>query len=149
MEAQRPQQVVEQFLAAMEAGDADAAGALLHPEIVYINVGLPALRGSRRVQRVLDLLRRPQMGFGVVVHAIAADGNAVLTERTDRLDIGRFQPQFWVWGRFDVADGKIILWRDSFDNLDIARSIIRALAAMIVPSLAPSWPDPNGTPGRH
>jgi limonene-1,2-epoxide hydrolase len=89
------------------------------------------------------------MGFGVVVHAIAADGNAVLTERTDRLDIGRFQPQFWVWGRFDVADGKIILWRDSFDNLDIARSIIRALAAMIVPSLAPSWPDPNGTPGRH
>jgi limonene-1,2-epoxide hydrolase len=149
MEAQRPQQVVEQFLAAMEAGDADAAGALLHPEIVYINVGLPALRGSRRVQRVLDLLRRPQMGFGVVVHAIAADGNAVLTERTDRLDIGRFQPQFWVWGRFDVADGKIILWRDSFDNLDIARSIIRALAAMIVPSLGPSWPDPNGTPGRH
>lgn len=144
-----PIEVVTAFLAAMEAGDADAAGALVHPDIVYVNVGLPAMRGAARVQKVLDLLRRPQMGFGVVVHSIAADGPIVLTERTDRIDVGRFRPQFWVWGRFDVADGKIILWRDSFDNVDIMRGLVRAAAGALVPALGARWPSPATQPGRH
>lgn len=137
------------FLSAMEAGDADAAAALIHPDIVYVNVGLPKMRGARNVEKVLDLLRRPAFGFGVVNHSVAADGNSVLTERTDRIDIGRFRPQFWVWGRFDVQDGKIILWRDSFDNIDILRSLLRAAAAVVVPALAPRWPSPQHQPGRH
>ena len=48
---------------------------------------------------------------------------------------GRFRMQFWVCGVFEVHDGRITLWRDYFDYLDMLRAAIRGLAAMVVPAL--------------
>jgi limonene-1,2-epoxide hydrolase len=144
-----PQSVVEGFLAAMAAGDARAAAELVADDILYVNVGLPAIRGKRGVEKVLALLDRPGAGFEVYLHAIAAEGHVVLTERTDVLLMGRLRIQFWVWGRFEVRDGKITLWRDSFDFLDLAKANLRAVAALLIPSLRPRPPaTPDTPPGR-
>ena len=52
-------------------------------------------------------------------------------------------------GRFDVHDGKISLWRDAFDFVDIARASVRGLAGMAIPSLRPKAPTGKGSaPGR-
>ena len=57
--------------------------------------------------------------------------------------------QFWVCGRFDVHDGKITLWRDAFDFVDIARGTLRGLVAMALPSLKPKPPTSlDAAPGR-
>jgi limonene-1,2-epoxide hydrolase len=57
--------------------------------------------------------------------------------------------QFWVWGRFEVHDGRITLWRDSFDFLDIARGTLRGVVSMLVPSLAAKAPaSAEDPPGR-
>ncbi|HMS72149.1 MAG TPA: limonene-1,2-epoxide hydrolase family protein, partial [Baekduia sp.] len=68
-------------------------------------------------------------GLRFRVHFVntAATGNVVLTERVDALGVGRFEQRFWVYGRFEVRDGKIAVWRDSFDWLDITVSIVRGL----------------------
>ena len=144
-----PQAVVEGFLAAMMAGDADGALDLVHDDILYVNVGLPALRGRRQVEKVLRGLDRPSMGFEVYLHAISAEGATVLTERTDVLRFGRFRSQFWVWGRFDVRDGKVVLWRDAFDFVDIVRANLRGLLGLVVPALRPKAPASlDAAPGR-
>jgi limonene-1,2-epoxide hydrolase len=145
-----PQAVVEAFLGALAAGDMDTAADLLDEDVIYVNVGFPAVRGRRRTIGLLRALARPHWSFEVYLHAIAANGATVLTERTDALSIGPLRLQFWVAGRFDVQDGRISLWRDSFDYLDTFRALIRALAGVLIPPLRPSAPGaPDVAPGRH
>ncbi|MCH7789450.1 MAG: nuclear transport factor 2 family protein [Acidobacteria bacterium] len=144
-----PQSVVEAFLAALAAKDAETADALIDDDIEYVNVSLPAVRGRSEFGRVLALLSRPGTGFEVYLHSIAAEGSTVLTERTDVVVIGSVRIQFWVWGRFEVRDGAITLWRDSFDFVDIARATVRGLIGVALPSLRPVSPsDTKAAPGR-
>ena len=82
------------------------------------------------------------------MHAISSDGRRVLTERTDVIAIGRFRAQFWVWGRFDVDNGVITLWRDSFDFVDVTRGMLRGVLGVLAPSLRPAMPAAEDSPGR-
>ncbi|WP_205697044.1 limonene-1,2-epoxide hydrolase family protein [Conexibacter sp. SYSU D00693] len=136
-----PAGVVEAFLAAMEAGDVDAAVALLDDDIAYTNVSLPTIHGRRGVERLARLVfDRLGMHFRVVVHGIAVEGDVVLTERTDALGLGRFEQRFWVCGRFEVRDGRITVWRDYFDWADITVSLLRGALGAVVPALNRRWP---------
>jgi limonene-1,2-epoxide hydrolase len=135
-----PQAVVEAFLAALAAPDLRRAGELLDEDVTYVNVGLPAIRGRRRTIKVLAGMERPGIAFEVYLHAIAVQGDIVLTERTDVLRFGPVRLQFWVTGRFDVRDGRITLWRDSFDYLDLFRALLRGTLGALVPALRPVAP---------
>ncbi len=141
-----PQSVVEAFLAALATKDLPTANALIDDGIEYINVGFPAVRGREEMSKVFDLLTKPVSGFEVYNHAISANGQTVLTERTDVLVYGRLRMQFWVCGRFDVLDGRITLWRDSFDMVDVGRALVRGVAAMVIPSLQTKPPRTKSVP---
>lgn len=143
-----PQAVVEAFLAALAASELESAMELLAEDVRYVNVGLPAMVGRWRVRRAFDGLTRPAVSFEVVNHAIAADGETVLTERTDVISVGPFRAQFWVAGRFDVRDGEIVLWRDAFDFVDITRACVRGLAGIALRGLRPKLPRTDAPPGR-
>ncbi|MDT4925587.1 MAG: limonene,2-epoxide hydrolase [Pseudonocardiales bacterium] len=145
-----PQAIVEAFLAALTVPDVGTAVDLLDERVAYTNVGLPTIHGRRGVTRVLAGLERPGVGFEVYLHAIAAEGQVVLTERTDVLRLGPVRLQFWVTGRFDVPAGKITLWRDSFDYLDVLRSLSRGIVGAAIPALRPKAPSSaDVAPGRH
>jgi len=76
----------------------------------------------------------------VKFHRVAVDGANVLTERTDALIFGPIRLQFWVCGTFEVHNGQITLWRDYFDSLDVlVKAPLRAVAAMVIPALRPSF----------
>jgi limonene-1,2-epoxide hydrolase len=128
---------VETFLYAVQDEDFATADSALADHIVWQNVGWPTMRGRERIVR---LLRQGQgrVGFEVKIHRIAADGNAVLTERTDALVIGPLRLQFWVCGVFEVHGGRITLWRDYFDMWDITKATLRGLVATVFPSLRPT-----------
>lgn len=131
-----PTLVVEEFLDLARSGDIDRAVALLAVDVEYANVGLPTVRGRERVRRLLQAtLGRPGAGFEVFVHAISADGSTVLTERTDVLKFRRLRVQIWVCGRFDVHDGQIVLWRDYFDQMNIAAATFRGLLGTVFPAV--------------
>ena len=127
---------VETALYALPDQDFETVDSAFADEIVWQNVGFPTMRGR---QRIVNLLRRGQgrVGFEVKIHRIAADGNTVLTERTDALVIGPLRLQCWVCGVFEVHGGRITLWRDYFDMLDITKATLRGLAATVFPSLRP------------
>jgi limonene-1,2-epoxide hydrolase len=144
-----PTGVVEAFLAALADDDLDRALALLDEDVLYVNVGLPAIRGRRRVASAFGGLRSESVSFEVYLHAISATDRVVLTERTDVIVLGPCRLQFWVWGRFEVEHGQITLWRDSFDVVDILRAVARGLVGIAVPSLRPKPPaSPDDPPGR-
>jgi len=140
--------VVEAFLAALAASDLEGAMDLLSEDVRYVNVGLPPIVGRWRVRRAFEGLTRPFVTFEVVNHAVATDGDIVLTERTDVISLGPFRAQFWVAGRFDVRDGEIVLWRDAFDFVDLTRACVRGLAGIAVPGLRPRLPRTDAPPGR-
>jgi limonene-1,2-epoxide hydrolase len=131
---------VRSFLEALQAGDLDAALSLLTEDAQWINVSLPAVRGRDKIERLNRYGFEKGFGFRVHFHNIATEGDTVLTERTDAISLGRVEQRFWVYGRFELRDGKIAIWRDSFDWGDIFISLLRAWAGAVVPSLNRRWP---------
>ncbi|WP_044511009.1 limonene-1,2-epoxide hydrolase family protein [Mycobacterium simiae] len=129
---------VERFLNALQDVDLETAAAAFDENLIYQNVGLPTIHGRRRA---MQLFRRMdgRAGFEVKIHRIAADGAAVLTERSDALIFGPLRLQFWVCGVFEVHDGRITLWRDYFDFFDMTKALLRGLAALAIPSLKASF----------
>ncbi|MBB2990164.1 limonene-1,2-epoxide hydrolase [Mycolicibacterium iranicum] len=133
-------EIVRRFLLALEAEDIDTVESLAAPELVWQNVGLPSIRGRRRI---VTMLRKGvgRYGFAVKFHRITAEGGTVLNERTDAIIIGPLRLQFWVCGIFEVDDaGQITLWRDYFDMLDVmVKAPLRAIAGAVIPALRPRF----------
>ena len=125
---------VEGFLNALQDDDFEAAEAALDDNLVYENVGLPTIRGRARAIKLFRQMEG-RAAFEVKIHRMAADGAAVLTERTDALIVGPLRLQFWICGVFEVHNGRITLWRDYFDFFDMFKATVRGLAGVIVPSL--------------
>ena len=127
--------VVQRFLDALRRLDTPGALALMADDVVYHNVSLPQARGKDAVTRQLGMFERYVAEFDVIVHHIAADGDVVLTERTDVLRVGPVRSEFWVCGTFEVRDGLIVLWRDYFDWANLltgtAKGAGRALAGLV------------------
>lgn len=132
-----PAVIVVDFLRALAAYDVDSALELVDDDLVYANVTLPTLYGKERLERIARPFLRPdRMGFNVHFNHVATEGeHVVLTDRIDELNFGRFASRFWVYGRFAVHDGKITVWRDSFDWLDVIIGNLRGLAGLVSPAL--------------
>ncbi|GJF09917.1 limonene-1,2-epoxide hydrolase [Mycolicibacterium cyprinidarum] len=130
---------VQTFLFALADEDFDTVESLAAAGLVWQNVGLPSIRGRARIMKVLRR-GKGRVGFAVKFHHIAQDGGTVLTERTDAITIGPLRLQFWVWGRFEVHDGQVTLWRDYFDFFEfMVKAPLRAVAASVFPSLRPTF----------
>jgi limonene-1,2-epoxide hydrolase len=138
-----PTVVVERFLDHLRTvSDIDAAAGLLAVDVAYENSWMPTVRGRERVRRLFQALDRIGTGVEMHVHAISASGPSVLTERTDVLKWGPLRVQFWIWGRFDVHDGQIVVWRESYDPLTILAAAMRGLLGTVVPAVRAKPPSP-------
>ncbi|MGK2877416.1 MAG: limonene-1,2-epoxide hydrolase family protein [Solirubrobacterales bacterium] len=133
-------ETVTGFLIALQAEDIDGALSMLTDDVRWINVSLPTVCGKTAVEKIFRASQKIGGGFGVHFHNVAQDGDVVLTERTDAITLGRFEHRFWVAGRFELRDGKIAVWRDSFDWGDLLVGFVRALAGLISPKLNRQWP---------
>lgn len=142
MATDSPEKIVRLFLESMATGETETAVSLIDPAITYTNVSLPTL-GAGGTRKVLRFLDNPRYGFGVRMINLAVDGPVVLTERIDELRIGRIRSQFWVCGRFEVRDGRITVWRDYFDWLNVTLGMLRGVAALALPGLVTPLPAPG------
>lgn len=120
-----PIEVVVQFLDALRRDDVDEAADLLAPDAIWHNVPFPPARGRDTIVRQLRGMERYDLAFDVEMHNIAANGPVVLTERTDVITRGPVGGEFWVCGTFEVHDGKITVWRDRFDFVDVLAGTVR------------------------
>ncbi|OAK52467.1 limonene-1,2-epoxide hydrolase family protein [Rhodococcoides kyotonense] len=125
-------EVVETMLDALRDRKVDTAVDLFDDGIVWHNVGLPKVRGRDRVGKYMTALAKPEWGFDVTIHNIAANGNIVLTERTDAIVYRRLRVDFWVCGTFELRDGKIAVWRDYGDVADISKGFAKGAFRALV-----------------
>ncbi|MGL6235716.1 MAG: limonene-1,2-epoxide hydrolase family protein [Segniliparus sp.] len=131
-------EVVLDFLQALHDFDLQATVDLVDERIDYVNVSASRIRGKKAFSSAIRrFYQLSSAGFDVVVLNIAQDGGVVLTERLDTLKIGPVHSQFWVLGRFEVKDGKITVWRDYFDFVNVVLGVLRGLVGAVVPAVRP------------
>jgi limonene-1,2-epoxide hydrolase len=110
-----PSDVVREFCSAFPAKDLGTIERLLDDSAVYHNVGMePAIGKDASLASIKGFFDMFESLEFKVLH-LAADGNTVLTERTDMLTINGVAAPVPVMGAFDVRDGRIVAWRDYFD----------------------------------
>ena len=124
------EQVVLNFLQAIEEHDHELIAALLAPDLRYTNVSLPTIKGGKQVSDLFKRIMVKGLEVKLHVHELACSGNTVMTERTDVFKLGPFHMQFWVFGNFHVENGRITLWRDYFDWLNITKGLLGGLAGI-------------------
>ncbi|MDJ0392256.1 limonene-1,2-epoxide hydrolase family protein [Rhodococcus sp. G-MC3] len=124
--------VVTEMFDALEDRRIEDVIARLDDTVIWHNVGLPKVRGISRVGKFMKMLAKPGYGFDVTIHNIAANGDIVLTERTDVLIWRRLRIEFWVCGTFELRDGKIAVWRDYFDNVDFFKGFLKGVLRALV-----------------
>ncbi len=118
---------VRAFFDALATMDPARISALVADDIVYENVSLPKAVGRRAFERQMRGFARLFDHFEVELVHLAEAGDVVLTERVDVLGRGRYRARFWVCGTLQVRDGRIILWRDYFDWLNLTAAFLRGV----------------------
>ena len=110
-----PEETVTAFIRAIEEKDLDAALALAADDIEYDNVPMPTVHGVDATRQLLESFVTSSDEIVWVIHRQLADGRQVMNERTDRFRSGDKWLEIAVTGVWEVADGRITLWRDYFD----------------------------------
>lgn len=108
-------QLVERFCDAWKQRDIDAILAFFADDAVYHNIPIEPARGLDAIRGVLEMFVPPAEEIDFEIHHLAADGDVVFTERTDRFVMNGKAVALPVAGVFEVQDGKITAWRDYFD----------------------------------
>ena len=118
-----PTETVTQFIDHWNSGDMEAMFAMCAEDVVWHNIPMDPIAGKAA-------MREAVAGFMINVeachwetHAIAANGNVVLTERTDGFTLkAGGKAALRLMGVFEINDaGLISAWRDYFDMAEFQR----------------------------
>jgi limonene-1,2-epoxide hydrolase len=108
-------EVVQEFCAAFAAKDLEGIGSRLADDVVYHNVGMEPSVGKEASLAAIKGFLDMSESLTFDIHRLAADGDTVLTERTDTFTINGVAAPIAVMGTFELRDGLIVAWRDYFD----------------------------------
>ncbi|MEL6876337.1 MAG: limonene-1,2-epoxide hydrolase family protein [Pseudomonadota bacterium] len=122
-------QLVLDFIEAWNRLDYDAIYATMADDIFYHNIPMEPCEGIDAVRAFFDGSGMGSDGAEWIVHHIAADGDTVLTERTDKFRINGEWIAIRVMGTFEMENGKIAKWRDYFDLAEFQNEMARAMGA--------------------
>ncbi len=111
-----PAEIVDAFIAALEAKDLDTALALVTDDCEYDNVPMAKVHGPAGIREVLAPFLGGCEEIDWVVHHQVEQGDVVMNERVDRFKMGERWIELPVAGLFVLRDGRIALWRDYFDR---------------------------------
>ena len=108
--------LVRDFVAAWGSLDIDRIMAFFTEDAVYINIPMePANEGKDAIRAFIGGFIGTCSSIEFTVHHQVANGDLVMNERTDRLQIGDTLIELPVMGVFEIRDGRISAWRDYFD----------------------------------
>lgn len=109
-------QIVKDFIDAWSRNDVDELMSYFTPEAVYHNIPVDPVQGTEAIRQVIVGFAGGANAIEWITHAVAeTEAGGVLTERTDRFEIGGKWIELPVMGSFELEGGKISAWRDYFD----------------------------------
>ena len=116
----RNESVVRAFLKGWDDLDIEACMKQCHPDMVYLNQPLEAVRGAADIRKLISRIFAPAKRAQFKLFNVFGHENKVITERLDQWDwdgSGTWQLKLAVCGMFELTDdGKIIEWREYYDN---------------------------------
>jgi limonene-1,2-epoxide hydrolase len=93
-------------------------------DCVYHNMPIEPARGIEATRAMIQGFSSLATKVDWVLHQIAeSEAGVVLTERTDRFEIGGRWVELPVMGSFELRGGKISAWRDYFDLAQFQRQL--------------------------
>jgi len=124
--------VVQNFLAACERLDYDAALALCADDVVWINAPVTSAKNKRQLEKAMRSMFGDVTLFRVEDMEIyeRPDG-VVFTDRFDVIEGGGLKMRIAVQGDFEVKDGLVTRWVDRFSWSDSTRQVLRSLPAVV------------------
>lgn len=123
-----PQATVTAFIGHWNSGDMKAMYALCGEDVVWHNIPMDPIYGKPAMREAVAGFMAGVDSCDWEIHAIAVNGNVVLTERTDAFTLkdGR-RAAIRVMGTFELDSGGLITaWRDYFDMAEFAREFAPA-----------------------
>jgi limonene-1,2-epoxide hydrolase len=116
--------VVRSFIEAWSRNDLDELMSFFAPDCVYHNIPVAPVRGLEATRATLKGFASMATKIEWVLHQIAETATGVvLTERTDRFQMGGRWVELPVMGSFELQGGKISAWRDYFDLAQFQRQL--------------------------
>ncbi|MEL6877370.1 MAG: limonene-1,2-epoxide hydrolase family protein [Pseudomonadota bacterium] len=116
-----PIETITAFIAAWDRYDLEGIYAFMADDIEWEDVPLSTVKGIEKVRAKMANFPGVE-ACGFETHHIAANGNVVLTERTDWFEMKGRKRTIRVMGTFELNDdGKITKWRDYFDIAEFQR----------------------------
>jgi limonene-1,2-epoxide hydrolase len=116
-----PIETIEAFIAAWDEFDLEKIYSFMADDIEWTDIPLSTVKGIDQVRAKMDGFPGVEAA-GFDTHFIAANGNVVLTERTDWFQMKGKKRTIRVMGTFELnEEGKIQRWRDYFDAVEFGR----------------------------
>jgi limonene-1,2-epoxide hydrolase len=115
---------VRAFIAAWQRNDLEEIMSYFADDCVYHNMPIPPARGIEATRSLIKGFSSMASRVEWVLLQIAeTESGVVLTERTDRFEIGGRWVELPVMGSFELQGGKITAWRDYFDLAQYQRQL--------------------------
>jgi limonene-1,2-epoxide hydrolase len=116
--------IVRSFIEAWSRNDLDELMSFFAPDCVYHNIPVAPVSGLEATRATLKGFASMATKIEWVLHQIAETATGVvLTERTDRFQMGGRWVELPVMGSFELQGGKISAWRDYFDLAQFQRQL--------------------------
>jgi limonene-1,2-epoxide hydrolase len=116
-----PEQLVSEFVATWERGDADEMASFFTDDGEYQNVPRDPAVGRDAVRAYMERLTEFLEITGVEVHRQLASGSIVVNERTDHFLYNGTPVSMPVCGVFEIDGDRIKQWRDYADSAQLAQ----------------------------
>ena len=117
-------QTVRRFIGAWSRNDLDEIMSFFAEDCVYHNIPIEPANGLEATRMMIKGFSSMATRIEFVLHQIAeTESGVVLTERTDRFEIGGKWLEIRVMGSFELRGGKITAWRDYFDMAQFQRQL--------------------------
>ena len=110
-----PDALVTQFCAAWTRMDADELAGYFTDDGVYHNIPMAPAEGKAAIREMLNGMKAMISSIRFEVHRQVTQGNVVMNERTDHIEMGGKMIALPVVGVFEIDGDKIRAWRDYFD----------------------------------
>jgi len=110
-----PDALVRSFCDSWSRADVEEMTSYFAEDAVYHNIPMEPVVGRDAIREFFVGFVAAASGLSFDIHHQVATGNVVMNERTDTMTIGDKTVALPVAGVFEVADGRIVAWRDYFD----------------------------------
>lgn len=107
--------VVQAFIAAWSRLDVDELVSFFTPDGIYHNMPIAPVQGHEALRQFIAGFAGGWSDTAWEVCNIIGAGDVVMAERIDRTKVGGKPLALPCVGVFELADGKIRVWRDYFD----------------------------------